>query len=201
MASTQPGSELPICPFCGFQSSDSYTLMHHVEISHPENGFSPFVAPENVTLNTSAVQQRSASPSTPEDFVAENDLSDAGDNYIECPTGCGEQIRFSELSVHLDLHFAESAVLEETGCEELAKEHVDKKWSDYMADAQDQLSKKVAQVLDAQDFVLAPRDPRKANHKASTRVSTASRHKNKEVKTSKDAAHATSSRRPRPTSV
>ena len=181
--------------------------MHHVETFHPENGVSPFVATEDESWSTSHVPQdrkRSASPAAAEEWdttsETENgdELPDADDIYIDCPTGCGEQILFSELSVHLDFHFAESTVLEETGCEELAKEHVNKKWNDYVAEAQVQVSKKVAQALDAQDFVLAPKDARRSNQRGSNRPSTTSRRRGKESRTSKNA---TASRRSRRTSV
>jgi hypothetical protein len=34
------------CPFCDFTDHDSYFLLQHVELIHPENGESPFIATE-----------------------------------------------------------------------------------------------------------------------------------------------------------
>ena len=36
------------CPFCSFSDQDSYFLLQHVELIHPENGESPFIATETV---------------------------------------------------------------------------------------------------------------------------------------------------------
>jgi hypothetical protein len=36
------------CPFCSFSNQDSYFLLQHVELIHPENGESPFIATDLV---------------------------------------------------------------------------------------------------------------------------------------------------------
>ena len=36
-----------LCPFCDFTDKDSYFLLQHVELIHPENGESPFIVRED----------------------------------------------------------------------------------------------------------------------------------------------------------
>jgi len=83
---------------------DVYTLMHHLEISHPENGQSPFIVTDAGGSNGrhTPLEEESASSSlaAPEDEEEE-------EVYIECPAQCGEAITLTELSSHMELHSAE----------------------------------------------------------------------------------------------
>ena len=45
--------------------------------------------------------------------------SDDDDQYLPCPEGCGEHVLWSELQVHLDLHFAENLPSDETFFEDM----------------------------------------------------------------------------------
>lgn len=82
---------------------DIYTLMHHLELSHPENGESPFIVTDDGGRNGghTPLKEESASSSlaAPEDEEEEA--------YIECPAQCGEAITLTELSSHMELHNAE----------------------------------------------------------------------------------------------
>lgn len=108
---------IPSCPFCEFTDSDSYFLAQHVELCHPEDGYSPFIAVENdrgPKLTTDSEERHRG----PNDITLSN--TPAGDehsidtnSYVECPAGCGEAITVAELPSHLDLHSAEEFALEE----------------------------------------------------------------------------------------
>ncbi|KAL1958309.1 hypothetical protein VTO42DRAFT_4626 [Malbranchea cinnamomea] len=188
------GSGIGVCPFCAYRTPDTYVLMHHVEVHHPENGHSPFAVTEDGSDDASLAWQYAIEEalSTPEvdsswklELQAEDTPADDATNYVECPTGCGEMINVTDLSVHLDFHFAESAVLEETGCEDLAPQHVIKDWDDYMADAEAQLSKNVAKEVSAydEDFSVAVKLHHKhQRHRSPSRASKPSRHGFKEPK-------------------
>lgn len=99
----------PSCPFCTFSvlsnsDQDVYALMHHLEISHPENGESPFIVTDeggsNVRLTPPEEESANSSLATPDD-------EEGDDVYIECPAQCGEAITLTELSSHMELHGAE----------------------------------------------------------------------------------------------
>lgn len=107
------------CPFCDFSDQDSYFLMQHVELNHPENGESPFIAAEldedgsrssssNQRDNEMevALQHKQIPPS-----LASSLESPA--TYIECPYSCGELVASYELTSHTDLHLAENMAFEE----------------------------------------------------------------------------------------
>ena len=98
----------PSCPFCAFTAAtdsqnDMYFLLQHLELSHPENGESPFIAVEN------------GSESRPEDKVRQSSGTSSGtisvyeeeDVYVQCPARCGESVILAELRNHMDLHSAE----------------------------------------------------------------------------------------------
>ena len=72
------------CPFCPFSDQDSSFLIQHVELSHPENGDSPFIPEDDNNENLSR-QNVEAS------FGARDTLSDGG--YFECE--CGETGRIA----------------------------------------------------------------------------------------------------------
>jgi hypothetical protein len=82
------------CPFCSFTDSDAYFLTQHVELCHPENGRSPFIAEREEGAES---LEREAN---------------AGE-YLDCPRGCGESILAADLPNHLNLHAAEDIALED----------------------------------------------------------------------------------------
>jgi len=101
--------DIPSCPFCSFSvksnsERDMYALMHHLELSHPENGQSPFIVTDEGggSGRGIALEEEGATSSltAPEDEEGE-------EVYIECPAQCGEAITLTELSSHMDLHSAE----------------------------------------------------------------------------------------------
>lgn len=107
------------CPFCDFTDEDSYFLIQHIELIHPENGESPFIvtadgqdegrsSSSNQEINREevALLHRAASPS-PKPSVEDPAT------YIECPYNCGELVASAELTSHTDFHLAESMAFEE----------------------------------------------------------------------------------------
>ena len=107
--------EMPACPFCPFHvasnaESDTYYLMQHLELCHPENGHSPFIAlgDESIAENDTGINIRKSSSDE-----GPSNSEDEADIYIECPLQCGETITVNELSNHMELHAAEGIVLEE----------------------------------------------------------------------------------------
>ena len=102
-------SEIPTCPFCSFSvksngERDIYAIMHHLELSHPENGQSPFIVTDEggESGRHTPLDEESASLS-----IAAPEDEEGGEVYIECPSQCGEVITLTELSSHMELHSAE----------------------------------------------------------------------------------------------
>ncbi|KAL1886361.1 hypothetical protein Plec18167_000291 [Paecilomyces lecythidis] len=91
-------AELLSCPFCSFTDSDAYFLTQHVELCHPENGHSPFIA-----------DQESSSEAVEGEAGARE--------YIDCPRGCGEIVLGADLPSHLNLHAAEDIAFEDEEAE------------------------------------------------------------------------------------
>ena len=105
--------ENPACPFCEFTDKDSYFMMQHVELIHPENGESPFIVREDDRLSRTyrgeeeeAAQQQDQGP--PSQISKDNE-------YVECPYDCGELVQATELPSHKDFHVAEGMALAEAG--------------------------------------------------------------------------------------
>ncbi|GAD95818.1 hypothetical protein CPC735_028710 [Paecilomyces variotii No. 5] len=92
-------AELLSCPFCSFSDSDAYFLTQHVELCHPENGHSPFIAEQ---------QEGSSEAVEGEEGARE---------YIDCPRGCGEIVLGADLPSHLNLHAAEDIAFEDEEAE------------------------------------------------------------------------------------
>jgi hypothetical protein len=110
MASTM---EDLLCPFCDFTDKDSYFLMQHVELIHPENGESPFIV-------TDDGRPSRAYHSEDEETAQQDDQRPLSRNskdneYVECPYDCGELVPSAELSSHKDFHVAEGMALTEAG--------------------------------------------------------------------------------------
>ena len=101
-------ADRPSCPFCAFTAAsdsqnDMYFLMQHLELSHPENGVSPFIAVEDNPQSQVATRSRpnsATSSSTASEYEEE-------DVYVQCPAQCGESVTLAELSSHMELHGAE----------------------------------------------------------------------------------------------
>ena len=97
------------CPFCDFVDHDSYFLLQHVELIHPEGGDSPFIVKEfpNETAPGSSDAARSLAEGT------HDESSTDPEKYVSCPHGCGEQILQAEVSIHTDFHMAERLAIDE----------------------------------------------------------------------------------------
>ena len=96
-----------------------YMLMHHLELSHPENGHSPFLVRDRSSsrhrsLSRSsrrsegswgegAAPSRSRSRSLTPSVDGENE-----DIYVDCPLDCGEAVHIREVQDHMELHETES---------------------------------------------------------------------------------------------
>ena len=120
-------SESPSCPFCSFtvdsaSEHDVYFLMQHLELCHPENGASPFIATNNdrngrggrgepdhgqTYHSTSLGRDSTPSLATPSDEDYEDDA------YVDCPAKCGETVLIADLTSHMELHGAEDFSVEE----------------------------------------------------------------------------------------
>jgi len=109
------GQDNLTCPFCDFVDKDSYFLLQHVELIHPENGESPFVV-KDASIADQGLGR--VSPKHDEEAEWSNgqtllSAKSSEGNYLDCPYGCGESILSGELQVHQDLHVAEGMALEE----------------------------------------------------------------------------------------
>jgi len=89
------------CPICPFSSDDSYVLALHIEETHFAEE-SPFVA-------VGSRKSRHAASTSLSSCSLKSDF-----HYLPCPEdGCGEEVEWSELQEHLDLHLAEHLELED----------------------------------------------------------------------------------------
>ena len=118
----------PTCPFCPFSVSSSsgdemYFLTQHVELCHPENGESPFIAVMHDDGHDAHADKEDSGPrlcvrsgreSTLSIDTPSEDDSDDEQNYVECPALCGETVTLAELSSHMELHGAEGMAVDET---------------------------------------------------------------------------------------
>jgi zinc finger-containing ubiquitin peptidase 1 len=107
------------CPFCDFTDQDSYFLLQHVELIHPENGESPFIATDQhddesrSSLNNSKNNEREAAVEPEQTQPSLSSSIETPAAYIECPYNCGELVSSTELTSHTDLHLAENMAFEE----------------------------------------------------------------------------------------
>ena len=98
----------PSCPFCTFSvpsgsERDMYALVQHLELSHPENGKSPFIVldeDEEPYPRPRAGREGAAVTITPPQDEEE-------EVYIDCPAQCGEAVTLTDLASHMELHGAE----------------------------------------------------------------------------------------------
>src|ERR1700761_6828378 len=103
------------CPFCDFVDTDSYFLLQHVELLHPENGESPFIVKDEALTDQGLGR---ASPAIGKETALSNGqslLPPPGEDqqYVPCPYSCGESILSAELPAHTDMHLAETMAFEE----------------------------------------------------------------------------------------
>jgi hypothetical protein len=110
MASTM--DNLP-CPFCDFTDKDSYFLMQHVELIHPENGESPFIVRDDD--RPSRAYDGEDEESAQQEDQRPLSRNSKENEYVECPYDCGELVLSTELSSHKDFHVAEGMALAEAG--------------------------------------------------------------------------------------
>ena len=95
-------------------------LVQHVELSHPENGESPFIARD---ASPAGQQRRPTSNASSRSDAGRGSRSSSlaptpneadGDFYVDCPLRCGEAVHMRELEDHMDLHDIEGQCFEET---------------------------------------------------------------------------------------
>lgn len=81
--------------------------MQHVELCHPENGESPFIATQGTVQPHPFSEGDSESASTT-DVASEDD-----EEYVKCPHRCGEAVTIAELPNHMELHQDEGMAFDE----------------------------------------------------------------------------------------
>jgi len=91
------------CPFCSFADHETYFLMQHVELCHPENGESPFMVKEGAGRQEEGVNDVES--------TSTSDVSSEDEEYIECE--CGESVVLKEFESHTELHRDEGMALDE----------------------------------------------------------------------------------------
>ena len=101
------------CPFCDFTEKDSYYLMQHVELIHPENGESPFIVRGDERPDRAYHGEDEEPARRDEESPSSHDPNES--KYVECPYQCGELVPSAELSNHNDFHVAERMALAEAG--------------------------------------------------------------------------------------
>ena len=98
------------CPFCDFKDADEYFLVQHVELLHPENGQSPFIAQDEITQpygsSLRTIEECEKIEEGARKSESPNGASSSYD-YVECPI-CSEYIVSAESATHKDLHVAEN---------------------------------------------------------------------------------------------
>jgi hypothetical protein len=99
------------CPFCDFKDADEYFLVQHVELLHPENGQSPFIAEDEIIQPYSSSLRPIQEGKQLEEGAKDNNSLPNGaplsHDYVECPI-CSEFIVSAESATHRDLHVAEN---------------------------------------------------------------------------------------------
>lgn len=194
----QGGMEIDIlpCPFCDFSDSDPYFLTQHVELCHPENGTSPFIAIEEPRASAQDLNHSNTDKKdSPVDYtgpVANDD--DPLSGYVDCPHGCGEIISTAELSSHLDLHIAEEMAFEDASGGVVSKcesegEEIDANTDYIHDDIESRFSTKLPKELRNRDNILQPKSSRKGSHRDSkAALGPSEKKKRKSKRGSRDAA-------------
>jgi hypothetical protein len=119
------------CPFCDSIEQDSYFLLQHVELVHPENGESPFIVTQSNEVDGCAsssgariaesadkgesVKHEPKEAALDQGQTLSQSISspDKAHRYVECPYSCGELVASAELTSHTDFHLAEKMALED----------------------------------------------------------------------------------------
>ena len=111
------------CPFCDFKDGDSYFMLQHVELIHPEDGESPFLVteeePSRAYQHEPDGEKETAKGNGPKDGSTQPFDSSKRDEYVECPHECGEFVLSTDLSTHLDFHIAEKMAVVDSGLPEV----------------------------------------------------------------------------------
>ncbi|KAK2873315.1 hypothetical protein FQN49_002448 [Arthroderma sp. PD_2] len=137
------------CPFCDFTDTDAYFLTQHVELCHPENGISPFLATND--------EPSSENTKKPDWWHGDTRLytdedAEPATRYVDCPTGCGEAVTEAQLRSHLDLHLAEGLALEELKGLDIKGQDKKSPGNTGLEDLEDEeLSPKLSKVLGKHD--------------------------------------------------
>ena len=99
------------CPFCDFKDTEEYFLVQHVELLHPENGQSPFIAEDEIIQPYSSSLRPIEEGKKLEEGAKDDESLPSGApsnyDYVECPI-CSEFIVSAESATHQDLHVAEN---------------------------------------------------------------------------------------------
>lgn len=99
------------CPLCDFKDADEYFLVQHVELLHPENGQSPFIAEDEITRPYSSSLKTIEEGNKVEEGAKDNESPPnevpSTYDYVECSI-CSEFIVSAESATHKDLHVAEN---------------------------------------------------------------------------------------------
>lgn len=95
--------DIPSCPFCPFSDTDAQFVTEHIEFCHPEHG----TKHDQFTMQPQEAASGDRRPSVWDKTEYQ------ADKYVDCPHSCGEVIMNTELSTHLDLHFAEEVAHED----------------------------------------------------------------------------------------
>ena len=99
------------CPFCDFKDSDEYFLVQHVELLHPENGQSPFIAEDEIvqpySSSLATIEEGKQLEERAKDSEFLRNGAPSAHDYVECSV-CSEFIVSAESATHQDLHVAEN---------------------------------------------------------------------------------------------
>lgn len=99
--------DISSCPFCPFSDTDAHFVTEHIEFCHPENEISG-------TEHSQFAMQPQGAASECEGPSIWDETEFQAKKYVNCPHGCGEVVTKTELSTHLDLHFAEGVAHEDS---------------------------------------------------------------------------------------
>ncbi|GLA20697.1 hypothetical protein AnigIFM62618_009273 [Aspergillus niger] len=127
----------PTCPFCPFSDPGISRVVEHVDVYHPE-------------VDTQAGHSRrpANAPST--------GTGECSGDYTECPHGCGEIVLNTELSAHLDLHFAETVALDDiSSCQPELPVDMESAVSSHDAERQEWLERGTPGLLPSEDRTLS----------------------------------------------
>ena len=104
-----------LCPFCDFSDHDSYFLLQHVELCHPENGVSPFLVKDEGAPPPTPIDEVNIGCSTDSLSIDDTNTDDENEAYMTCPRRCGETVTMAEMPNHMDMHFAERMACDGNG--------------------------------------------------------------------------------------